>query len=235
MKPESAGRNSKPETRLKPATQATRPPRLTGRKLWLARLLLAVVAPLLLFGLLELGLRLFGFGYPTAFLLPETRDGREVFVQNNQFGWRFFGPQLARLPWPLIIARTRSHDTVRVFVLGESAAKGDPRPQCGLPRLLEAMLSLRYPGVRFEVVNAAMTAINSHAVLPIARDCSVARGDIWVIYMGNNELWARMAPAPCSGPRLPSLPLIRSALALKATRSGQLLEAAATVAAETEP
>jgi hypothetical protein len=36
--------------------------------------------------------------------------------------------------------------------------------------MLEAMLSLRYPGVQFEVENAAMTAINSHAILPIARD-----------------------------------------------------------------
>jgi tetratricopeptide (TPR) repeat protein len=189
-------------------------------------MLLVVVPPLLFFGLLELGLRLFGFGYPTAFLLPETRDGLERFVQNNQFGWRFFGPQLARLPWPFAIARTPSPGTVRIFVLGESAAKGDPRPQCGLPRLLEAMLSLRYPGVRFELVNAAMTAINSHAVLPIACDCAAAGGDIWVIYMGNNEVVGPFGAGTVFGPQTPPLTVIRSALALGTTRSGQLLAAA---------
>jgi len=87
------------------------------------------------------------------------------------------------------------------------------------------MLSLRYPGVRFEVVNAAMTAINSHAILPIARDCAVAGGDLWVIYMGNNEIVGPFGAGTVFGPQTPPLPLIRGALALKATRSGQLVEA----------
>ena len=32
------------------------------------------------------------------------------------------------------------------------------------------MLGLRHPDKKFEVVNAAMTAINSHVILPLARD-----------------------------------------------------------------
>ena len=226
MKGTGRSRKSELEGGTKSSSGPAKAPGLTGWRLWLARLLLVLMAPLLCFGLLELGLHLFGFGYPTAFLLLETGQGRERFVQNNQFGWRFFGPDLARLPWPFVIARTPSPGTVRIFVLGESAAKGDPRPQCGLPRVLEAMLSLRYPGVRFEVVNAAMTAINSHAVLPIARDCARAGGDIWVIYMGNNEIVGPYGAGTVFGPQTPPLPVIRGALALGTTRSGQLLAAA---------
>ena len=33
-----------------------------------------------------------------------------------------------------------------------------------------------------------MTGINSHVILPLARDCEEARADVWVIYMGNNEV-----------------------------------------------
>jgi len=181
-------------------------------------------APALFLGLVELGLRLAGFGYPTAFLLPATQNGQKVFVQNNRFGWRFFGPKLSRLPWLISIPQAKAPDTVRIFVFGESAAEGYPQYVYGLPRMLQATLSLRYPGVRFEVVNAAMTAINSYAVLPIARDCANADGDIWVIYMGNNEVVGPFGPGTVFGPQVPPLPLIRSILALKTTRAGQLLD-----------
>jgi tetratricopeptide (TPR) repeat protein len=91
--------------------------------------------------------------------------------------------------------------------------------------MLQAIMSLRHPGVRFEVVNAAMTGINSHTILPIARDCARAGGDIWVIYMGNNEVVGPFGAGTVFGPRVPALTLIRSRLAVQATRTGQLLEA----------
>ena len=198
--------------------------RVSGWRLWIFRLLALVAIPALFFYLVELVLRLAGFGHPTEFLLPASQNGQKVFVQNNQFGWRFFGPRLARLPWPVSIPQSKTPDTVRIFVFGESAAKGEPQPAFGLPRMLQAMLSRRYPGVRFEVVNAAMTAINSHAILPIARDCAKADGDIWVIYMGNNEVVGPFGAGTVFGSQVPPLSLIRSLLALKATRTGQLLD-----------
>jgi tetratricopeptide (TPR) repeat protein len=113
---------------------------------------------------------------------------------------------------------------VRIFVFGESAAYGDPKPEFDLPRLLEALLQGSRPGVRFEVVNAAMTAINSHAILPIARECARQNGDIWVIYMGNNEVVGPFGPATVFGVKAPDLRLIRALLALKATRVVQWLD-----------
>jgi tetratricopeptide (TPR) repeat protein len=201
-------------------------PRVTGWRLWVFRLLALIAAPALFFALTELVLRLAGFGHPTEFLLPALQNGQKTFVQNNQFGWRFFGPKLSRLPWPVSISQSKPRDTMRIFVFGESAAKGEPQPAFGLPRMLQAMLSLRYPGVKFEVVNAAMTAINSHAILPIARDCTKADGDIWVIYMGNNEVVGPFGAGTVFGSQVPPLPLVRSFLALETTRTGQLLDLA---------
>ena len=50
------------------------------------------------------------------------------------------------------------------------------------------MLSEQYPGVNFEVINTAMTAINSHVVVKIAEDCAQYKPDLFVVYMGNNEV-----------------------------------------------
>lgn len=200
-------------------------PPVSRRKLVCFRLLAFIGVPLLFVALLELAFRLAGFGHPTSFLLKSSHRDEKTFVQNNQFGWRFFGPRAARLPFATSIAREKPADTVRVFVFGESAAFGDPQPRFGLPRMLDAMLTLRHPGRRFEVVNAAMTGINSHVIRPIAGDCAQADADVWVIYMGNNEVVGPFGAGTVFGGQTPPLPLIRAGLAFKATRTGQMFDA----------
>jgi tetratricopeptide (TPR) repeat protein len=190
--------------------------------------------PLLCFGLLELGLRLAGFGYPTAFLLKSSNHAEKTFVQNDRFGWRFFGPRAARQPFATSIPREKPPGTVRIFVFGESAAYGDPQPRFGVSRMLEAMLGLRHPGKKFEVVNAAMTGINSHVILPLARDCAEARGDVWVIYLGNNEVVGPFGAGTVFGSQTMPLPLIRAGFALKATRIGQLFDTLRGAARKTD-
>jgi tetratricopeptide (TPR) repeat protein len=202
---------------------SVRPPLAPG-KLWLFRLTALFGIPLLLFVLLELGLRLMGLGYPTAFLLRAEIKGQPVFISNHQFTWRFLGPQQARAPQTLALPRPKAPGTIRIFVLGESAADGDPQPDFGLSRMLQALLRERYPQAQFEVVNAAMTAINSHVILPIARDCARAEGDLWVIYMGNNEVVGPFGAGTVFGSQTPPRTGIRAQLALKTTRTGQTLD-----------
>ena len=199
-------------------------PTLSRGRLWRLRLTLLAGVPAAFLALLEVGLRIGGFGYPTAFLLERPDNGHTTLVQNNRFGWRFFGPRMSRLPCPISIPQPKAAGTVRIFVFGESAAYGDPEPAFGLSRMLEALLSLRHPGVRFEVINAAMTGINSHTILPIARDCAQADGDIWVIYMGNNEVVGPFGAGTVFDRQVPPMPIIRANLALKAFRFGQLLD-----------
>jgi len=199
-------------------------PRLSRQRLWLFRLLAVIGAPLVFTLLVELALRAAGYGHPTKFLLRASQNGQAVFIPNNQFGWRFFGRELARWPYPFAIPQVKGSNTIRIFVFGESAARGEPQPEFGVSRFLQTLLSLKYPGTRFEVVNTAMTAINSHTILPIARDCASAGGDIWVIYMGNNEVVGPFGAGTVFGSQTPPLPVIRTTLALKTTRTGQLLD-----------
>lgn len=146
-----------------------------------------------------------------------------MVVQNDRFGWRFFPKKMARSPSPLRFDAEKQPGVRRIFVFGESAALGDPRPGYGLGRQLQVLLEERNPGTAFEVICVAMTAINSHAILPIARECMRYGGDYWVIYMGNNEMEGPFGANTIFGPRAPRLGFIRATVALRSTRLGQLL------------
>ncbi|HTL55223.1 MAG TPA: tetratricopeptide repeat protein [Candidatus Limnocylindrales bacterium] len=204
-------------------------------KLWCLRFLAMIGVPVLLLAVIETSLRVFGYGYPTAFLLTAFHNGEPTLVQNNQFGWRFFGQRMSRLPHPISISPKKPLNTVRIFVFGESAAYGDPQPRFGLPRMMEALLSLRHPDVRFEVVNAAMTGINSHVIVQIAHDCAQADGDIWVIYMGNNEVVGPFGAGTIFGRQVPPLQVVHANVALKQLRIGQLLDSARQWAQKAPP
>ena len=115
-------------------------------------------------------------------------------------------------------------NTYRIFVFGESAAMGDPDPTFGAWRYLQVLLRERFPGTDFEVVCTAMTAINSHVILPIARECARRDGDLWIVYMGNNEMVGPFGGGTVFGSRTAGIHLIRAALALKSTKTGQLLD-----------
>jgi tetratricopeptide (TPR) repeat protein len=182
------------------------------------------LGPLLVIGSLELGLRLFGYGYPTSFFLRTKIKGHEYYVPNDSFSYRFFPPALARTPVPLRMAVKKPADTFRIFLFGESAALGDPDPAFGAGRYLQTLLCERYPGTDFEVICVAMTAINSHAILPIARECAQREGDLWIIYMGNNEMVGPFGASTVFGSRVPPVALARAELAVKTTRTGQLLD-----------
>ena len=185
---------------------------------------MAILAPLVIVAGLEFGLRLCGYGYPASFFLLTKINGQDYYVPNDSFGYRFFPPALARTPVLQRVAAKKPAGTYRIFLFGESAAQGDPDPSFGAGRYLQALLRERFPGTDFEVVCAAMTAINSHAVLPIARECARRDGDLWILYMGNNEMVGPFGAGTVFGPRAPGVSLVRTDLAIQATRTGQLLE-----------
>ncbi len=199
---------------------------LTAKRRWWFRLSAMVAVPLLVLLLAEGLLRLAGYGYPTGFFKRGDIEGQLVWTDNHDFGRRFFPPGLARRPHCFSIPLVKPPKTVRIFVLGGSAAMGDPDFKFGLPQMLDVLLRERFPDVHFEVVNGAMVAINSNVVLPIARDCARHDGDLWVIYMGNNEMVGPFGSVTVFGAQAPSLPIIRATLAMKRTRLGQFLGAA---------
>ncbi|HKW27957.1 MAG TPA: tetratricopeptide repeat protein [Verrucomicrobiae bacterium] len=175
-------------------------------------------------GGLDLGLRLFGYGYPTSFFLRQEIGGQAYYVPNDEFGYRFFPRSLARTPAAQRMAVKKSPDTYRIFVFGESAAMGDPDPSFGAWRYLHVLLHERFPGTKFEVICVAMTAIDSDVIVPMARECARRDGDLWIVYMGNNEMVGPFGGGTVFGSRAPGVGLVRADLAIKTTRIGQLLD-----------
>ena len=175
--------------------------------------------------LFELLLRALGVGYPTAFFLKTEVNGRAMFIENQQFSRRYFPPGLERTPQPVMFPVVKPSDTLRIFVLGESAAMGDPEPAFGFPRILEVLLRDAMPGKKIEVINAAVTAINSHVIREITKDCAGKGGDYWILYMGNNEVVGPFGAGTVFGDQTPGLGFIRANLVLKSTRVGQLFDA----------
>jgi len=206
--------------------------KISSWRLWLFRLLAVSVVPAALFGLLELALRVAGFGYATDFMVKAELEGRDAYWENLKFGWRFFPKHLSRVPSSFIVDAAKPARTYRIFVLGGSAAQGYPDFSYAFGRILEVMLRKQYPGVNFEVVNAAVTAINSHVVLEIAKNCSKHDSDMFIVYMGNNEVVGPFGPGTIFKSFSPSLSAIRANVAFKKTKVGQLVDKVLGLATE---
>ncbi|MGA2248117.1 MAG: tetratricopeptide repeat protein [Verrucomicrobiota bacterium] len=199
-------------------------PARPGPRLWFFRLT-ALLLPLLLLAALEVGLRLGGYGFDPHFFKPLKIGTENFLVENDDFSFSFFPRETARNPGELRMKAVKPPGTVRIFIFGESAAMGDPEPAYGPARYLEAELRGKYPDTTFEIVNVAFTAINSHVIVPIARECARQSGDLWIIYMGNNEMVGPFGAATVFGRQAPPLPYVRLATAIQRTRSGQLFTA----------
>jgi len=214
-----------PKSKDRGQVKATKPAALplTPRRKWLFRLFALVIVPLVLLGGVEVVLRLAGYGYATGFFKKIRVGGKDYLVNNENFGLRFFPPQLARWPDAFAFPATKPPAAVRIFIFGESAAMGDPQPAYGASRYLEVLLRQRFPAKKFEVINLGITAIDSHVILPIARACARQEGDFWIVYMGNNEMVGPYGAATVFGAQALPRSLVRFNLVMQETRLGQLL------------
>ena len=206
------------------------PPRPTVA--WPLKLLLgcAIALGLLaaLLGGLETGLRLFGYGHSPKFYRTERAANGTAWIRDNRWVTApYFAPEIIRRPQPFRIPAVKAPGTCRIFVLGSSAAMGDPEASFSIARVLEVLLHEAHPQIRFEIVNAGITAINSTVVRSIAADCAELEPDLFIVYEGNNEVIGPFGPGTVFSPFLGSPAAVRAAVLLKRSRTGQLLAATA--------
>jgi tetratricopeptide (TPR) repeat protein len=200
----------------------TRTP-ITGWRLWMFRFAALTIIPAFFFLLLEVALRVIGYGYPANMFIKCKLNDSSSYCDNIRYAWKFFPPNISRTANPFVFSASKPKDTYRIFILGASAAAGVPKEAFGFGRILQTMLQQHYPQVNFEVINTAMPAINSHVVLDIAKDCTQHQGDLFIVYHGNNEVIGPYGAGTVFTPLSSNLSLIRFGIALKTTRLGQLL------------
>ena len=191
--------------------------------IWFKRILVATGAPLIFLLVVELVLRQSGFGVDSCLYRVGVWDGKALATENPMFTRKYFGAGLMRSPWPVAFDVPKPADEYRVFLLGESAAMGDPIPEYGMARILEVLLQEAMPGKRVRVVNAAITAINSHVIREIAGEVADLEPDAVVMYMGNNEVVGPFGPGTVFGATRFN-PMARLLTNMRGTRTGQALE-----------
>ena len=207
-------------------------PRPSPKRIRLFRLISATVIPAAFFVLLELVLRVAGFGYDTRYFIPAapaaacpagpTGPQAGELEANQRFAWRFYPPAGAKAPLPLRLTAAKPADHVRIFIFGSSAAMGSPDAAYSFGRILEVMLAERYPARKFDVIVTAMEGMNSHVSRVIADEAAELQPDLFVVYMGNNEVVGPYGASDVFGGYTSSLGVIRASLWLKSTRTGQL-------------
>ena len=183
-----------------------------------------VVIPLLFFVLLELGLTLAGVGTSYDYFHEIDIDGETHYQENPDFADQFYPESLNIGPLENTFAKERSPDLLRVYILGGSAAQGFPHKNHGVDRLLAAQLRAALPNREIEVINTAMTSVNSHVVYAVANSIPKDSADFAVILMGNNEVVGPYGPGTFNQNFLANIRVIRGIQALKRTRIWQSLD-----------
>jgi len=182
-----------------------------------------IVIPLLFFVLIEFSLMALGVGTSFNYFHKIDINGQPHYQENPDFADQFYPPSLNIGPLESTFAEERSPELLRVYVLGGSAAQGFPHKNHGFDRLLAAQLRAALPSREIEVINTAMTSVNSHVVYAVAKSIPENSADFAVILMGNNEVVGPYGPGTFNQNFLANITLIRGLQALKRTRLWQAL------------
>jgi tetratricopeptide (TPR) repeat protein len=182
-----------------------------------------LAVPLLFFLVLEGGLRLAGFGdsYPLFVSAPSQPD---YLFPNPEVARRYFRPgSIVPLPQMDFFRAHKAPGSFRIFFQGESSAAGFPYRHGGAPsRMLAERLQATFPDRDVEVVNTALTAVNSYTLLDQSREIIAQKPDAVMIYTGHNEFYGVFGVGSSqSGGR--SRALVKAYLALRPLRTVQLL------------
>ncbi len=194
---------------------------MTDLKKSVFTLITVVVVPALFFVLIEMSLIVFGVGTTFDYFDEIDIDGKPHYQENPDFADQFYPPSLNIGPLENTFARERNPESIRVYILGGSAAQGFPHKNHGFDRLLAAQLRAALPSREIEVINTAMTSVNSHVVYEVARSIPKSSAEFAVVLMGNNEVVGPYGPGTFNQNFLANLTLIRTVQAIKRTRIWQ--------------
>jgi tetratricopeptide (TPR) repeat protein len=160
----------------------------------LVLLLFSTLVTLLFLTVIEGACRIAGYGgyRPTFVKGPELEGGqRLIFTDHGGPNSYFFTNRSnpGSLD-PTAFMSPKPANTFRVFIVGESAAKGNPyvRPLSAGAHL-ESMLRDVWPDRNVEVINLGVTAVASFPVLGIMTEALEYEPDLIVAYLGNNEFF----------------------------------------------
>jgi len=201
-------------------------PHPARRRIWLFTTI-ALLLPALFFALLEGGLRLFDYGENLDLFIPAPSgfSDKDFLMVNPNVAKRYFtkGAYTPQPPYEFM-AKQKPPNGYRIVVMGESTTAGWPYPNnVVFSRVLNQRLADAFPDKYIEVVNVAISAINSYTLLDFMDEVLAQKPDAILIYTGHNEFYGALGVA--STESLGKFrPLVMLYLSLQRVKTVELLE-----------
>ncbi len=151
--------------------------------------------PVLLLLVLELLLRLFNYGGDQRlFVTGPEKQISHYWMCGQEVGKRYFFMQNTKPSPPKdLFLKKKPANGYRIFVMGGSTAAGFPYGKnLMFSRILNFRLQDIFPDRHIEVVNTAMSAVNSYTLLDLTDEILDKKPDAILIYAGHNEFYGAL-------------------------------------------
>lgn len=154
---------------------------------------MAGVIPLVILVVVELCLRWGAYGHDTHLFITDP-DNPSLIVMNQYASARFFSDTVnATKGYAEPFSKEKEKNTLRIVVLGESTAEGYPYFHNGsFHRWLKFRLMHTFPNRKIEVINLALTAVNSYTIRDFSEEVAQVHPDAVLIYVGHNEYYGAL-------------------------------------------
>lgn len=152
---------------------------------------ISILLPFVFLILLEVILRITGYGDNHSLFITHPDKGFEnYYVVNPEIGKKYFQKMEYTTPAKDRFLKKKPEDVFRVFVMGSSSVIGFPYDyNIMFTRILSERLHDAYPGKKIEMVNTAITAINSFTLADFMPQIIAQKPDAILIYAGHNEFY----------------------------------------------
>ncbi len=174
---------------------------------------ITLALPLIVLAMVEGLLRLGGWGGYPAFIrvAGHLPNGASVAIVEPAASKPYFfaNPTRPGYAEETSFLMPKPEGTVRIFLVGESAAKGYPQPRnLSMQSFLQEMLGDAWPDRKVEVISLGTTAVASFPLVYLTREALRYDPDLMVLYVGNNEFFGAYGVASINSfGTLPSLAL----------------------------
>jgi len=153
--------------------------------------IILILIPILFFVLLETALRIFNYGnnYKVWLKVSETKQ-----ILNPDVARRYFH-NIKNPPSSIqdVFDIKKQKGSFRIFVMGGSSAAGYPyMPLGSFSRYIKQRLQLVYPHTRIEVINVAITAVNTYTIRDLLPYVIAQKPDAILLYAGHNEFYGAL-------------------------------------------
>ncbi len=169
-----------------------------SRQVRLLFLLILISLPILLIVLLETGLQLFDYGEDLSLFVPTPDENSPTLGVNLNIGRRYYyfsSDQFDPKPQKDLFLKQKPANGYRIFVLGASTAAGFPfGTNVSFSRFLHQRLVDVFTEHHVEVINTAITSINSYSLLDFVDEILEQQPDAILLYAGQNEYLGPFGP-----------------------------------------